>query len=45
LDRALSRATEQPMPLAMYYLIMFALSVIAVVLAVIIKAIVRAFSS
>lgn len=33
------------MPLAMYYLIMFVLSVIALVLAVIIKMIVNAFSS
>jgi hypothetical protein len=42
LSRFLSRLSK-PMPLGMYYLIMFALSLVATILAVIIAAIVRAF--
>jgi hypothetical protein len=43
MSRFLSRLSK-PMPLAMYYLIMFVLSIVAVVLAVIIRMIVSAFN-
>ena len=42
MSRFLSRLNK-PMPLAMYYLIMFVLSIVALVLAVIIRLIVSAF--
>ena len=42
MSRFLSRLSK-PMPLAMYYLIMFVLSIVALLLAVIIRLIVSAF--